>query len=92
MITALAEERKRVPEPRFSESVSREDYSKAMLAWQEEYHERAATRARSILDSEQVTTYTEYQQWNREMRAQFEARRSARGNAGGPPGSPPPPR
>jgi len=91
MITALAEERKRVPEPRFSESASREDYSKAMLAWQEDYQERAATRARSILDSEQVTTFTEYQQWNREMRAQFEARRSTRGNAGGPPGSAPPP-
>jgi hypothetical protein len=92
MITALADERKRVPEPKYSESGSREDYSRAVLAWQEDYQERAATRARSILDSEQLTTFTEYQQWNREMRAQFEARRSARGNAGGPPGSERPPR
>jgi hypothetical protein len=93
MITALAEERKRVPEPKFSESASREEHTKAALAWQEDYQERAATRARSILSSEQLETYNEYQQWNREMRQQFEARRAARGSgAGGPPGSASPPR
>ena len=94
MITALAEERKRVPEPKFSESASREEHAKASLEWQQDYQERAATRARSILNSDQLTTFSEYQQWTREMRQQFEARRSARGNGAGsgPPGSTPPPR
>jgi hypothetical protein len=67
-----------VPQPKFSESVSREEYSKAMTAWQDDYNQRTATRASSILDSEQQTSYSEYQQWHKEMRLQFEARRSAR--------------
>jgi hypothetical protein len=93
MITALAEERKRVPEPRFADSASREEHTKATLEWQQDYQERAATRARSILSSEQLATYNEYQQWTREMRQQFEARRAARGGGapGGPPGSSPRP-
>ena len=78
LVTALAEERRRVPQPKFSESVSREEYSKAMTAWQDDYNQRTATRASSILDSEQQTSYSEYQQWHKEMRLQFEARRSAR--------------
>ena len=94
MITALAEERKRVPEPRFSDSASREEHAAAALEWQKDYQERAATRARSILSSEQLTTYNEYQQWTREMRQQFEARRASRGSGApaGPPGSAPPAR
>ncbi len=78
LVTALAEERRRVPQPKLSESVSREEYSKAMTAWQDDYNQRTATRASSILDSEQQTSYSEYQQWHKEMRQQFEARRSAR--------------
>jgi hypothetical protein len=97
MVTALAEERKRVPQPKWNESVSREDFNKEMTAWQEEYNERAATRARSILNSDQQEAYAEYQQWTREMRQQFETRRAARearAGAGGPPGGAPavPPR
>ena len=78
LVTALAEERKRVPQPKFSESVSREEYSKAMTAWQDDYNQRTAMRASSILDGEQQAAYGEYQQWHKEMRQQFEARRSAR--------------
>lgn len=87
MVAALAEERKRVPAPKLSESVSREEYNKEMAAWQDDYNQRAATRASSILNSEQQTTYTEYQQWGREMRQQMEQRRAAR-DARGPPGGP----
>jgi hypothetical protein len=97
LVTALAEERKRVPAPKLADSYSREEYTKAMAAWQEDYNQRAASRASSILSSDQQSAYTEYQQWTREMRQQFEARRAAR-EAGGPgtrvramPGPPPPP-
>ena len=93
MVTALAEERKRIPMPQLSDSGSREDYSKSMLAWQADYQERAATRASSILNSDQQETYSQYQQWSREMRLQSETRRGAR-EAGGrkPPAATPAPR
>lgn len=80
MVSALAEERKRVPAPKFSESTSREEYNQAMSTWQEDYNQRAASRASSILNSDQQTAYTEYQQWNKEIRQQFEERRAARQN------------
>lgn len=78
MVTALSEERKRVPQPKYSESVSREEYMKAMTAWQDDYNQRSATRAGSILTSDQQETYDEFQQLNKDMRRQFEARRAAR--------------
>ena len=90
LVTALAEERKRVPAPKLSESVSREEYNREMAAWQDDYNQRAATRASSILNSEQQNTYTEFQQLSREMRQQMEQRRAAR-EAGGPPGTQPGP-
>jgi hypothetical protein len=49
-----------------------------MATWQEDYNQRAASRASAILTSEQQAAYTEYQEWNREMRQQFEERRAAR--------------
>jgi hypothetical protein len=88
MVTALAEERKRVPAPSYSDSVSREEYTREMSAWTEDYNQRAATRAASILTGDQQETYNQYQQWTKEMRQQFEARRAAR-EAGGPGGPPP---
>jgi hypothetical protein len=78
MVAALADERKRVPQPKLSESVSREEYSQALTAWQDDYNQRTATRASSILNSDQQAAYNEYQQWNKEMRQQFESRRAAR--------------
>ena len=84
MVTALAEERNRVPAPKYSESASREDFNKAMSAWQDDYNQRTATRAGSILSSEQQATFSEFQQWTREMRQQSESRRAAREGPGQP--------
>jgi len=78
LVTALAEERSRVPAPKMSEATSREEYLKAMSAWQDDYNQRAATRASSILNADQQNAYGEYQQWTKEMRTQFESRRAAR--------------
>jgi hypothetical protein len=92
MVTALAEERQRVPAPKSTEAVSREEFVKDMTAWQDDYNQRAAMRASSILSSEQQSTYSEYQQWTREMRQQFETRRAARdggGSRGAVPATPP---
>jgi hypothetical protein len=85
MVTALAEERKRVPAPKFSESGSREEYSAAMAAWQQDYNERAASRARGILNTEQFTAYDEYLNWQKEMRQQMDARRATRRGGANPP-------
>jgi hypothetical protein len=92
MVTALSEERQRVPAPKFSEAASREEYNRAMATWQDDYHQRAAARAGSILSGDQLTAYSEYQKWSREMRQQAEQRRSNRETAGLPPGSAPTPR
>jgi hypothetical protein len=91
LVTALAQERQRIPAPKLADSYSREEFNKAMSAWQDDYNQRAVTRAGSILTGDQQNAYSEYQQWTKEMRQQFEARRAARsgGGPGGPPGSMP---
>lgn len=79
MITALAEERDRVPAPKYADTGSREEYMAAMTAWQEDYNERTNSRARSILNSDQLGAYNDYQNFQKEMRVQMEARRAMRG-------------
>lgn len=71
LVTALTEERQRVPPPEYTDGMDVEQYSKSMTEWQTNYNERVTDRAKSILNSEQQTAYTEYQQWQSEMRQQF---------------------
>ena len=71
MLAALVEERKRVPMPQFSDSTTQEEYSKAYAEWQADYNERVNSQAHSILNSEQMTAYSEYQQWQKEMQQQM---------------------
>jgi hypothetical protein len=71
LVAALTEERERVPPPEYVEGADSEQYQKSMAEWQDAYNERAAARAKSILNSEQQTAYTEYQQLQKEMREQF---------------------
>lgn len=88
LVTALVEERRRIPMPLQSDSVSTEAYQQALVSWQEDYNERTAARANSILNSTQQAAYNDYRQWTRELRQQFQGRR---GGPGGSPGFPPPP-
>jgi hypothetical protein len=71
LVAALTEERQRVPAPEFTEGMDAEQYSKSMTDWQNNYNERAADRAKSILNSDQQTAYAEYQQLQSEMWQQF---------------------
>ena len=71
LITAFTEERQRVTPPEYIEGTDAEQYQKSMAEWQDSYNERAAARSKSILNSEQQTAYTEYQQLQKEMREQF---------------------
>jgi hypothetical protein len=71
LVSALTEERARVPAPEYSDGMDADQYSKSMADWQNNYNERAADRAKSILNSEQQTAFNEYQQWQTEMRQQM---------------------
>lgn len=79
LLTALVDERKRIPVPKMSDYTKPEDYSKAYAEWQSDYNERVNSQARSILNTDQMTAYSEYQQWQKEMREQVATRRQSRG-------------
>ena len=83
LLDALVEERDRIPMPTTPDGTPPEDARKAYDDWQTDYEKRVADAARSILTSEQLNTYNEYQQWQHELRQQFAAQG---GPGGGPPG------
>jgi hypothetical protein len=83
LVTAMIEEQKRVPQPDYSSYGDAELYSKALGDWQAQYNERATDRARSILNGEQFSSYTEYQQWQTEMRENFRTMPGGRRMRGG---------
>jgi hypothetical protein len=80
LLTALIEERERIPTPTITEGKSQEEMAKSFSEWQSDYEKRVAEQARNILSSDQYGTYTEYAQWQREMREQFAIQ-----GPGGPP-------
>ena len=73
MLAALTEERERVPAPTYAAGATQEEMTKSYGAWQSDYEERVAAQVRGILTPTQLTTYNEYQQWQKEMREQFAA-------------------
>lgn len=83
LVAAMIEEQRRVPQPDYSSYGDAELYHKALGDWQAQYNERAADRARSILSGEQFSSYTEYQQWQAEMRENFRAMPGGRRMRGG---------
>jgi hypothetical protein len=87
MLAALIEERKRIPAPQMTDDASHEDYAKAYADWQTDYNGRVDAQARSILNTEQLAAYNEYQQWQKEMREQMATRRAVRGTRGAPAGN-----
>ncbi len=73
LVTALSEERDSVPMPSFSNATKPEQYTQEYEAWQADYEHRVTERARTILSSAQLTVYDEYQQFQKDMRAQMAA-------------------
>ena len=78
MLAALIDERKRIPMPQMSDSTTPEEYTKAYAEWQADYNERVSAQARSILDTDQMTAYSDYQQWQTEMHQHMATRRGNR--------------
>jgi len=77
MVSVLVDERNRVPMPKHSNTGTPEDYAKEYADWQNDYHERVNDQARTILDSDQMNAYSEYRQWQKEMRESMTTRRAA---------------
>jgi hypothetical protein len=71
LIAIITEERGRIPMPQIDQVSDPEAHAKAANDWQEDYEQRVNAQARAILDNEQYDAYSEYQQWQREMREQF---------------------
>ena len=65
LIAALAEERGRVPMPQYDGNSDPEAYAKLANDWQADYEQLANAQARAILDNEQYSAYSEYQQWQK---------------------------
>jgi hypothetical protein len=68
-------ERKRVPMPQFDPANMRDPtiYQTAYSDWQNDYSQRITAEARHILDDTQLGAFNEVQEWQREMRSQFQA-------------------
>jgi hypothetical protein len=81
MLDAMVEERERIPVPTYVDGTPQEEMAKTYNDWQVDYEKRIAEQARSILTSEQLNTYNEYQQWQQQMRQQF----ATQGPGDGPP-------
>lgn len=79
LLTALVEERKRIPMPRPADSATSEAFAGAYTEWQNAYDQRVNAQAQVILNPEQLAAYNEYQQWQKEMREQSKIRRQIRG-------------
>jgi hypothetical protein len=71
LVAAMIEEQKLVPRPEYSSYGDAELYGKALTEWEAQYNERATDRARGILSGDQFASYSEYQQWQRELRENF---------------------
>jgi len=82
MLAVLVEERQRVPMPKLSDSATQEEFAKSYSDWQTDYNERVESQARSILNTEQLQAYNDYQQWQKEMRTQMATMRPGRGPRG----------
>ena len=71
LLKVMVEERDRVPAPDYVDGMDIGEYEKSRAAWDDAYNERVASQARSILDTTQLNAYTEYQEAQKDMRAQF---------------------
>jgi hypothetical protein len=71
LLSAIVEERERVPVPKYVEGTGVEEFQQTLLAWEEDYNQRLTSQAHRILNTDQATAFTEIQQARNEMRAQF---------------------
>ena len=75
LLAIYLEERRRVPMPAFESSLAKDPdaYHQAHTNWQDDYSGRVVAEARNILDATQLEAFNEVQEWQREMRSQFQA-------------------
>jgi hypothetical protein len=68
MLTALSEERDRLPRPTYAAAIPPEEMATQYKQWQTDYDKAVTDRAKQVLTSEQFKSYKEYQDWQAEMR------------------------
>jgi hypothetical protein len=68
LLTALSEERERLPRPTYTAGVPPEEMASQYKQWQSDYDKAISDRAKQVLTSEQFKSYKEYQDWQAEMR------------------------
>ncbi len=73
LVEVVIEERKRVPMPEYVDGMDQVEYAKSVNAWKSDYDKRVADEASHILNNEQLTAYNEIQQWQKDLREQFES-------------------
>jgi hypothetical protein len=68
MLTALSEERDRLPRPTYAAGVPPEEMAAQYKQWQTDYDKAVTDRAKQVFTSDQFKSYKEYQDWQAEMR------------------------
>ena len=69
----VIEEHDRVPMPQFIEGMDQKEYMKSVNDWKTDYDKRIADEAAHIFNAEQLATYNDIQQWQKDLRDQFAA-------------------
>jgi len=81
MLAAMLDEKQRQPRPAPVDGASREDTLAQQNQWQEEYERNVAERAKQVLTADQYKAYSEYLEWNADMRRNIERNVRASGNS-----------
>jgi hypothetical protein len=67
LLAVLIEERARMPAPEYTDPAAGQDFQKAYAEWQSDYYERVSAEVLGILNSEQLTAFNDFRQWQKEM-------------------------
>ncbi|HEY8509396.1 MAG TPA: hypothetical protein VIL32_13620 [Steroidobacteraceae bacterium] len=67
LLTAMIEERKRVPRPAYTPGMSPEESIELGVQWKMDYDQRVRDRMASVLDPDQLKRLTEYQEMHTNM-------------------------
>ena len=68
LVDVVIEERKRVPMPEYVDGMDQREYARTASAWRDEYEKRVAAEAGHILNAEQLESYNDIQQMQKDLR------------------------
>jgi cell division protein FtsB len=71
LTAGVLEEARSYPRPNFQPGLAPEDYRAQMNEWEEQHQQRLLDNAEKVLSAEQLAVYRDYQEYHRDLRAQF---------------------